>query len=409
MNQKLISLLLNSLHQDQNRLDIEKLKKLSAEEWDELLVLARELRVPALLYQNLKDRGLEEIIPEEKIAILKKFYTRNTIRNLRYMGELKKIVEACDEKEIPVLALKGIYLANTIYKNIGLREMNDIDLLVPKTDLAETADIMLTLGYKPETDFSLDWEYTFNHLPPFFKSGIKTEIHWSIATKELSPKFDIQDFWDQAVPVEIANTKLFSLPPDDILLYLCFHNAKHSFAFTLRPYVDILATIEHFSDELNWDNILKCAQKWGWARGVYLSLRMAKEFLGAEVPNRVLESLNPKEDTEKFYAIAKSQTFANKMLSQEINPNIANYTQLSLGKKAMFLLQRFFPSRIEMANKYHTDPDSLAIFLKYPLRWRDLFIKHSGILVDIQNEDNEVAELAKRKGEILDWLQKNES
>jgi len=51
----------------------------------------------------------------------------------------------------------------------------------------------------------------------------------------------------------------------------------------------------------------------------------------------------------------------------------------------------------------------LAIFLKYPLRWKDLFLKHSGILADIQDGDNDATELAKRKGEILYWLKKGEN
>ena len=162
MNQKLTTLLLDSLHQDQNRLDIPALKALSNEEWDELIALAIRMRVRLFFYQNLKKRGLEEIIPEEIAKSLKEFFTHNTIRNLRYLGELNKIVNAFAEKNIPVIALKGIYLADVIYENIGLREMNDIDLLVPKEELAEAVDAMINLGYKTKTSFSPNWELTLN-------------------------------------------------------------------------------------------------------------------------------------------------------------------------------------------------------------------------------------------------------
>ena len=404
MNKKLIPLLLDILHQDQNRLDITDLESLTSQEWTALIMLASRLRVRLLLYKNLKKRGFDKVIPEKEKQALKSFYTQNTIRNLRYSGELKSIVNACTEKKIPLIALKGIYLANTIYENIGLREMNDIDLLVPKKDLEETANIMLGLGYKTLEPFSLAWEPTFNHLPPFVKPGLAIEIHWSITTAELAPKFDIQDLWDYAKPVEIANTKLLSLSPNDILLYLCFHNAKHFFAFTLRPYCDIQTTILHFSSELDWEKILERAKKWGWERGVYLSLRLAKEFVGAEVPNHVLDALKPEGDVEEIYAMAKVQTFVNKRLSQGIFPNVANYTQLSVWKKIPFLMQRFFPSKLEMANKYQVAPNSPALFLKYPLRWRDLFLKHRGILADVQGGDEKLTELAEIKGSILRWL-----
>ena len=283
-DQKLITLLLDSLHQDKNRLNIPELTALSMQEWDSLIALAANKQVRLLFYQNLKKRGLEEIIPEKNLHALKGFYTRNTFRNLSYFGELKHIATACKEKNIALIALKGIYLADTIYENSSLREMSDMDLLIPKEDLREATSIMLNMGYQPKVPFSLDWEPLNNHLPAFFKSKVQVEIHWTIIEPEESPKFDILDFWNQAVPVKIAHTDMLCLSPEDVVLYVCFHNAKHHFAFSLRPYCDIQAAILHFSPELDWDKILKRAKKWGWERGIYLSLRLAREFLGAEIP-----------------------------------------------------------------------------------------------------------------------------
>ena len=404
---KLTTILLNSLHQDQSRLDISELKKLSNEEWTELIALASKQRVRSLLYQNIKDRGLGEIIPAKETHALKAFYTHNTIRNLRYLSELKRIVSACTEKNIPVIALKGIYLANTVYENIGLREMNDIDLLVTEKCLAETADIMVELGYESLKPFSLEWKPMFNHLPRFVKAGTaEVEIHWTITTPEMSPKFDIYDFWEQAESIEIANTNTLSLSPNDTLLYLCFHNAKHSFAFGLRPYYDIKVTIQHFLFELNWDKILERAKKWGWKRNVYLSLRLAKEFVGAKVPEHVLGALTPEEESKMFYEIAKHQTFANKILVSKINPYLAVYTQSSIWGKITLFLHHFFQSKLEIANRYHVNPNSLTVFLKYPLRWKNMYSKYLDN-TGTQRKDNTIAKLAISKGKLLHWLSKS--
>ena len=57
---------------------------------------------------------------------------------------------------------------------------------------------------------------------------------------------------------------------------------------------------------------------------------------------------------------------------------------------------------------YWVAPDSLAILLKYPIRWKDLFVaRHWEMLADIQGRDEELTELAglaERKGKVLHWL-----
>jgi len=45
-------------------------------------------------------------------------------------GELGRLTEAMDREKIPLIALKGMALAETVYANTGLREMLDIDLLI---------------------------------------------------------------------------------------------------------------------------------------------------------------------------------------------------------------------------------------------------------------------------------------
>ena len=65
MKEKEIALLMNCLHQDQDRLEAAKLETLSIQEWENLIRLATNLRVRLILFRNLKNRGLENMIPEQ--------------------------------------------------------------------------------------------------------------------------------------------------------------------------------------------------------------------------------------------------------------------------------------------------------------------------------------------------------
>ncbi len=49
--------------------------------------------------------------------------------------------------QIKTIVLKGAMLAETVYPNIALRSMGDIDLLIHKDDLDRAAKRILELGY----------------------------------------------------------------------------------------------------------------------------------------------------------------------------------------------------------------------------------------------------------------------
>lgn len=400
---KLSSLLLDSLHQDRSRLDVSALAALTAQEWADLLVLAGRQRVAPLLYHNLKGRGLERSLPEEFLQALRDSHMRNTARNLRLAAESGRIAEALDAEGIPVIALKGIHLAQEVYESIGLREMNDIDLLVQKPDLARAAEIVMNMGFRPLKPFSLDWGLPQKDVPRMIASGTgAVELHWSVAPPGRSPMFDIREFWEQSRPTELAGTTMLGLSPEDMVLYLGFHNGLHGFDFGLRPYCDTQAVISRWSQVLDWDAIVERAKRWSWERDVYLSLRLARELVGAGCSDSVEHALKPDQDTERMHAMA--QVLAKTGMMHQLPAMMASYTQMTALGKAGFVARCLFPSRAELAFRYQTPPNSPAILLRYPNRWRDLVVRHWATLQAVRGRDKELSKLAERKGKLLRWL-----
>lgn len=405
MDSKLSSLLLGSLHQDGSRLDVSVLAALTAQDWADLLVLAGRQRVAPLLYHNLRGRGLGESLPEESLQALRNSYMRNTARNLRLVAEFGRTAAALDAEGIPVIALKGIHLAHEIYENIGLREMNDIDLLVQKPDLSKGTEILMAMGFKPAKSLSPELEPITHHLPRLINdSAVPVEVHHTLAGPAWSQMFDILEVWERARPMAMGNTMVFVLSPEDVLLYLSFHNAMHAFGFGMRPYCDIQAAIRRFSPQLDWDAIVKRAKRWRWERGVYLSLRLARDLVGAGCPDSVLDALEPDQDAEGICAVAMTQVFADKRLTQAIGNNVACFAQMRACRKAGLLVRRLFPSRLEMAHMYHVPRNSLRILFAYPIRWRDVVIRHWAMLQAVQGRDEELTKLAEGKGKLLRWL-----
>jgi hypothetical protein len=85
-------------------------------------------------------------------------------RNSLLFQEMDQILSNLGEASIEVVELKGAALANTVYEDIGLRWMSDLDLLVPIDRLEETVDIASSLGYRdPYPDVAPGLNEKFSH------------------------------------------------------------------------------------------------------------------------------------------------------------------------------------------------------------------------------------------------------
>ena len=113
------------------------------------------------------------------------------------------------------------------------------------------------------------------------------ELHWRLAANDLPPQGDL---WQRAVPC--ASPRRLGLCPEDLLLHLCVHGCYgHRFVIGLRPICDVAEVVRRYGGTLAWADVEARARRFGWHRGVYLMLRLAKEMLGAAVPDEMLRAL----------------------------------------------------------------------------------------------------------------------
>jgi hypothetical protein len=415
---KLIDLLLDCLHLDASRVDADRLAALTETDWEALVTLAKEQKVCVLLTQQLKSRGLGAIVPEATMQILRDFYLQNAARNLRLCNELKRIVETLRAdavspmgKTIPVIVLKGVHLATQVYDNIALRQMGDIDLLIPKEYLQRAADALAALGYKPLKPYSIDVDVAvYRHLTTFIKSETGNvdivEIHWTLTRPNQPYTIAIEALWARAVPLQIAGVDVSGLCTEDLLLHLCLHTSyQHQFAFGLRPSCDIAYLIRRYGEALDWEIVQQRTSAWGWERGVYLALRVAQELVGAAVPDEVLRRLKPAAFEEALVATAKHQIFTERKATRTMRRNLA---QLMRRNNLWASLQDFarsiFIPKISLAKQYAISPHSPRIYLYYPVRFKDVLIRNGRTAWRILRKDPELAPVAEQTDDLLAWL-----
>jgi hypothetical protein len=380
------------------------LRGLSPERWQAFVNLAVLQRVGALLWNRIQEKGLAAAVPLEAAEKLQKSLFANTTRNLRLYGELRRLLSVLQAEGIPLILLKGIYLATAVYEQIGLREMNDIDVLARSSDLPRIVQIMMDLGHSPLSPIHVDVTFqTAQHLPRMAKEGLATfELHWNLVPPGESYNIDIDGLWKHAGPVQVVGYGALVLSVEDLLLHLCAHASHHhQFNFGLRPLCDIAETIRRFNSGIDWHALMEQSIIRKWDRGAYLTLRLAKEMVGADVPSFVLEKLQPSDMSETLMETVRTQLFAH----QSIPVHFAELLESgSLRMKLRIFLNRVFLPKTAIAALYSLPADSMKIYGCYFRRFSDVLRRHLKTLKRFNGKDASTRALAKRANAIAKWL-----
>lgn len=264
--------------------------------WQEFLLLAEHHGVLALVAHNLTTyvRDLPKIEQSLHSA-----YAANLRRNLWFAAELMRILRQFEQKRLRVIPYKGPVLAQSAYGDLGLRFFSDLDLLISPLDFAAAKQALADLGYCPSQELRPAVERLW------LRSGYErsfdgaagkhlVELQWNLlpyfyAIDSKSADFQFEGLWARSRRIvlgairteEQARTDVPCLSPEDSLLVLCIHAAKHLWT-RLIWIADIGETL--LTPDIDLDLAISRARKLGIARIAGVSFWLAEHLLGASIP-----------------------------------------------------------------------------------------------------------------------------
>ena len=271
-------------------------------DWNYVLKRSEEEGISLLLYCHLKSHDLPDKyhVPQDILERTKTAYYNNSLRNMLLAEEAKKILNILNAENIPAMTLKGIFLAENVYKNIAVRPITDLDLLIKKEDLAQTNGILCSLGYLAPpnyTDFFLKKEGTPINSLVYHKPGAYffLHLHWHIVNStwpldSLVEAIDMERIWSLAEGAQINTAGCLSLAPHHLLIYLAHHGFIHHFHRSIL-FSDLLGSLRCYKDRLDWDQVVKEAQRFNLSLVLYYSLSLTSKQLMVTIPE--LEKLKP--------------------------------------------------------------------------------------------------------------------
>jgi hypothetical protein len=271
-------------------------------DWELLMQKAVWHRIPLLVSHHLRSPALSMLIPEAIRDRLDSLYYQGLARNMVLQNELARFLSACNDQNIPVIVLKGAALLESIYRDISLRSMNDLDILVrpEHLDLAETIALRLGYTYFTSHDTPEQTRKSGRHLDNLVlrEKGIFLEIHQHIVNTDDPYHFDLSGFWTRAEPAMILGVRALTFAPVDLLIHLSIKfllDRRYRSNNALGQLCDISEVICHYGNSLNWDLIERTSQEEGLLRGLYFVFYTCQRLLQTPVPDSILAKFRPQE------------------------------------------------------------------------------------------------------------------
>lgn len=406
MEKQTREILLAGLHRDVSRFDAVHWPALGEEEWAALIEMAARHGVASLLYKRLKAPTMAGRIPNRVMERLHSLYLNNAACNVRLYEELRVLLLALRTAGIPVLVLKGAYLAMNVYRNIALRPMSDIDILVPKTAARAALKVLQDAGYAllaPATEEAIPWagkdmvlRKEGHHFP--------VEVHWTLTDQEIDVNMD--EWWERSQTTRIDGIEVGVLSLEHFLLHICLHASyHHSFNISLMPLSDIAVFVDRFQRELAWERFCEYTASDQWEKGVYLVLWLARDRVGANVPVEILEKLKPVDLPEAMVTTAEYRMFQGPDAAGALSNHFVSLWGKASGlEKLRAIWRSIFLSREVMARLYPAPPDSPWLYGYYLIRIKDLALRYGRSSWRLLRGERQFKETVRQRDALHEWL-----
>ena len=252
--------------------------------------------VVSLLHERLAAWPRRDEVPAEMRHALAAGARANAMRGMLCLSEARRVQQALADAGIPCLWLKGIALGQWLYPSSHLRDVADIDLLLP--DHATTlraARVLAPLGYAlPNPHIAGD--LVVHELLAFSeRARLELDLHWDPSNNALfAGRLRWETLLEAAVPLPALGTRARGLSPVHALLHAGFHLAAGRLVWhrdRLRWLYDIHLLALHFN-ACGWEDVVATAVDARLADPLTYALRASSDAFGTPVDGALLARLD---------------------------------------------------------------------------------------------------------------------
>jgi hypothetical protein len=301
-------------------------------EWPRLIDLARGQRLVGLLHAAARDGVIAMRNGQWNHLEDAQGQAREESEHVAFSAA--GIASALQETGLQCRVLKGPALARLDYPSAELRPFVHVNLLVRSAQFTEAIDLLAKMGYgRSHAEPAPGFDARFRKGTALLSAdGTRVELHRTIADGPYAMIVDHDELFRTSSDVEVADTALSALGPEERLLHACFEarvGDTRPLLIRLRDIVQLVLT-----HDLDIERIEGLSSAWGAQSLVAEAVRRAWTLLGVTdiVQLSAWAATHPTSRKEKrrllAYHRARSRTLISAQTLGSIRPRRAVFGYL---------------------------------------------------------------------------------
>jgi putative nucleotidyltransferase-like protein len=250
------------------------------ESWNRLFLISSRHAIVPLIERRLA-RSASVIVPSDVQELFRASSQQGALRSLRLSGDLVTVMRAFANANVAAAPFKGPTLATLLYGDLSLRQFEDLDILVHRADADRARAVLVALGYTAVVPLSDDQRGSLrrsgHHEQMALPSGTLVELHWSLNNRAFTRDSFEHYWWENQTHLSIGGMSMPTLGVEQLLLYLCLHGGKHSWA-RLSWLCDLQRALQTYPGA-DWGLVWRLAREAGGARMVSIGLSLVESLL----------------------------------------------------------------------------------------------------------------------------------
>lgn len=327
-------------------------------DWDLFTKMAIRTHLAAFVYQSMRTQT-EISIPEKSRQALKLYQLKIVSTNAVLFNEFDRLAEACANKGLRIIPLKGIYFAEKIYDNEPIRQLSDVDVMYYPTEKKAFLKTVQELGwdivpYYYKSNFHK--KHQVFHAP---YQGVKgkfcLDIHDRFINDNFAFQFPVSTVLEKCSTIICRENNVLVLDPVDCLIYTCLHAFKHLYYGDIK--ISSLLDIHQFmlkkQQEITLKNLKQRCLEFKCEKEVYQLLACTNELFNCKSIVLFNELTLPPINASFKQVILNTLVDKKMTASAKINIEFIHRNTTKIGWKKIGLIWfDLFPSKEYLSIKH---------------------------------------------------------
>lgn len=260
--------------------------------WECLIDIANHQLVTPSLWIALIRKDLVRWVPDNVRDYLEEIHRLNTNRNFSLKAQATEAIHHLNTVRVEPILLKGCrHLFMDPFGDLGVRMMEDLDIMVPHDALKHSVDALLSVGYtEANCDYS-DYECHHHH-NPLYREGVggPIELHTYLCPQNEPQVLPAAEAWRDSRAVSLNGLRFRILSPVHQIVYNVVHSEITHEGFTrgivaVRQLYDLEVVCSDQAEEVDWPHLREIMKRHGMERILRSFLFKANRLIGTPVPD----------------------------------------------------------------------------------------------------------------------------